>query len=278
MDKPTIDKQPDGTIKLTITIPKAEIGKARGEVLEKYSKKTNISGFRPGMAPKSVIEKSIDNEALAEEVLKKLLPQAYSKAIQSNNLKPIINPKIHIEKTEPEKDWEFTALTCEAPDVDLGNYKQNIQNLTTKSKIIIPGKENESKKPQSEEIMKAIIGSAKAQIPHVLIDQETDRLLSQLLDDIKKLGLTLDQYLASTNRNPESLRQEYEKRAENDMKLEFALHKIAETENITVEPAEIDEAIKKAADETERARLESNRYLLAAILRQQKTLDFLLNL
>jgi hypothetical protein len=45
-----------------------------------------------------------------------------------------------------------------------------------------------------------------------------------------------------------------------------------------VEQKEIDEAITQAKSEQEKASLESNKYLLANILRQQKTLDFLKNL
>ncbi len=63
-----------------------------------------------------------------------------------------------------------------------------------------------------------------------------------------------------------------------DLKVEFALQKIAEEEKIVVEDKEIEEAIQKAKDETEKKHLESNRYLLASILRQQKTLDFIKNL
>ena len=98
-----------------------------------------------------------------------------------------------------------------------------------------------------------------------------ERLLAQTLDDIKKLGLTLDQYLSSTNKTPEILRDEYKRKAENDIKLEFALQKIAETEQITVETGEINEAIQKAKDENERKHLENNRYMLSSILRNQKS-------
>jgi len=103
-------------------------------------------------------------------------------------------------------------------------------------------------------------------------------LLSQLLNDIKRLGLSLDQYLASTNRKPEDLRAEYARRAENDIKLEFVLQKIAELEKISVSDTEIEDAIQKAKDPAEKQNLSSNKYLLAGILRQQKTLDFLTNL
>lgn len=276
MNKSTIDRQADGTIKLVITLPQEDIEKARKEVVADYTKNATIPGFRQGKAPESMVEGKIDQDKLREEILKKLLPESYSQSVQTHNIKPIMNPKIHIDKLEDGQDWELTALTCEEPELDLGDYKERVKKITAKSKIIVPGKEQA--KPSSEEIMKAIAESVKAKIPLVLVEQETDKLLSQLLNDIKRLGLNLDQYLASTNRTPDNLREEYSKRAEEDMKLEFALHKIAETEKISVEPKEIDEAIQKAGNDEEKARLESNRYMLAAILRQQKTIDFLLNL
>ncbi len=276
MNNKNVEKQKDGTIKLNVILAKEDIEKVRKEVIEEYAKKAKIAGFRPGKAPQSLVEEKIDQEKVREEILKKMLPKAYSQAIQMHNIKPIMNPKIHIEKFEEGKDWEFNALTCELPQIDLGIYKQNVQKITAKSGIIIPGQEQ--KKPSSEEVMKAVVDSVRGQIPGILIEQEADRLLSQLLNDIKKLGLGLDQYLASTNRTPENLRQEYTKRAEEDMRLEFALQKIAETEKIVVEQKEIEEAIQKVKDEKEKIRLENNRYMLAAILRQQKTLDFLMGL
>lgn len=102
--------------------------------------------------------------------------------------------------------------------------------------------------------------------------------MAQVIDDVRKLGLNLDQYLTSTGKTPESLRADYEQKALEDIKFEFALQKVAEEEKITVEEKEIDEAIKKTKDDKERVQMESNKYLLASILRQQKTLDFLKNL
>ena len=103
-------------------------------------------------------------------------------------------------------------------------------------------------------------------------------MLAQTLEEIKKLGLSLEQYLSSTGKTAAVLRTEYENKADNDVRLEFALQKIAQTEKITIEEKEIDEAINQAKSDAERQNLTSNRYLLASILRQQKTLDFLRNL
>jgi FKBP-type peptidyl-prolyl cis-trans isomerase (trigger factor) len=280
-----LQKESNGTIRLTITISDSEVKRAWEEVINQIVDNAEIQGFRRGKAPRRLVEEKTDKEKIREEVLKKLLPIAYAEAIKTQGIKPIINPKIHVDKIDDlqtlsekgeSKSWTFTALTCEVPNIKLGKYKESIQRITAKSKIIIPGKEPIPAK--FDEIVKALIDDIEAQIPEILVDNETDRLLSQTLEDVKKLGLTLDQYLSSTGKNPKILREEYRKKAQNDIKLEFALSKIAEEEKITVEEKEIEEAIKASRSEEERKSLEANRYLLASILRQQKTLDFLKNL
>ncbi|MFH1833204.1 MAG: trigger factor [Candidatus Levyibacteriota bacterium] len=271
-----IEKIEDGTIKLTITVPFLEVKKAREKVIENIAKNTDIKGFRKGKAPKKLVEEKVDEEKVREEILKILLPESYLNAVKEHDLKPIMNPKIQVTSLEKDKDWQFIAFTCELPNIDLGEYKENIGKITAKTKIIIPGKE--AQKPHFEEIVTALLKSVSVKIPKILLDGEVERLLSQTLDEIKKLGLNLDQYLMSTGKTAETLRAEYEKKAENDLKFEFALQKIADIEKITVSEEEINEAIHKAKDENERKNLEKNRYLLAGILRQQKTLDFLKNL
>lgn len=276
MTKSKIERQEDGTIKLTITIPKDVASKAQDEAIAAAVKQADVPGFRKGTAPRKVVEEKLDKNHLKEDALRNILPAAYQEAILEHKIRPIMNPKIHVAELVENEDWVFEALTCEAPTIEVGDYKKAVKEVTAKSKIILPGKEE--KKPTFEEIAKAILEKTTAKIPSILIEQETDRLLSQLLDDIKKLGLNLEQYLASTKRSPEDLRAEYAKRATDDMTLEFVLQKIAENEKITVEEKEIEEAIQKAKSPAEKQNLEGNRYLLAAILRQQKTLDFLMGL
>ncbi len=272
----TIQKQENGTITLTITVPATELKKTRDEIVEAYSKQTQVPGFRKGKAPKKLVENKIDPQSVEEELLKTLLPKAYSFAVKQHNLSPIVNPRVHIEKLEEGKDLTFVAETCESPKIDLGDYKAAIKNITAKSKIVIPGKQ-----PQEvnfDQIMEELIKNTKVIVPALIIETETQRLLSQTLDEVKKLGMSLEQYLASTGKTAEQLRNDYSQKAENDIKIEFALGEVARQENITVEHKDVDEAIAKAKDENEKRSLQANSYLLASILRQQKTLDFLKSL
>jgi trigger factor len=271
-----LTKLNDGTIKLTITIPLDQIQKTREEVMAEVKKSANIPGFRKGMAPADLVEKSADEAKVREEILKKLLPTSYIAAVEEHKLRPILNPKIHVETIEEGKDWTYVAETCEMPEIKLGDYKKKVQDINAKSKIIVPGQEK--KQANFEDIVNVLLETVTLNLPSIIVEQETDRLLSQTLNEIKSLGLSLDQYLGSTGKSIESLREEYKLRAKNDITVEFTLQKIAEEEKLTVGEQEVKEALAQAKDDRERESLQANQYLLASILRQQKTLDFLKSL
>src|SRR3989344_8670534 len=106
-----MQKEPNGTIKLTITIPSSDVKKTWEEVMGEIVKNEEIQGFRKGKAPRKLVEEKADRGKIREEVLKKLLPIAYAEAVKSQGIKPIINPKIHVEKLddpnlETSKGWQ----------------------------------------------------------------------------------------------------------------------------------------------------------------------------
>lgn len=266
----------DGTIELTIVIPWNEAKLAQEKVESDLSKNVKIAGFRPGQAPRSVSRTKLDLEVVREETLKKVVGNAYNDAVKKHNLNPIISPQIHIEVFTDGTDIVFTAKTCEEPIVELGNYRDEVKKITAKSKIIVPGRENE--KTSLDSILEATLKSSNALIPEILVENETSRLLSQLLDELKKLGLSLDQYLTSKGLDAEKLKVEYKTKAEQDLKLEFLLRKVADQEKITVEKEDIEKALTSIENQAERAEVMKNPYLVASIIRQQKTVTFLSSL
>jgi len=269
-------KTADGAIELRLTLPWSLIEKERSLVVAEMAKAANIPGFRKGKAPQKLVESQLNSETVQNEVIRHLLPQAYGEAIKKHDIKPIMDPQIHLDAELVEgKDWEFHALTCEAPEVDLNGYKDAITKITAKTKIVVPGKETQPAK--LDDVIQALLDSSKVTIPAVLIQKEADRLLAQMLDEIKRLGMNLDQYLASTGKTVENVRAEYAQKAQTDLKLELVLQKVAEDQKITVEDSEIQKTIDNAKPE-EKTSLTANRYLLASILRQQKTLDYLKSL
>lgn len=271
-----ITRAEDGTITLKITVPFKTVEEARQEITNALIKDIVVPGFRKGMAPKNIAETHLKKEAVQEEVLKKVLGKAYNETVKKEQLTPIITPQIHVETFEDGTDLVFTAELCEAPQVTLGNYKDEVSKVTSKTKIVVPGKE--AAKPNMDAILDAVVNSAKVTIPKVLYEQEANKLLSQMLDELKTLGLSLEQYLASRGKTAEGMRVEYEDKAKRDLALEFVLRKIADTENITVEQKDVDDVLRDIKDETQKKQMLSNPYFLASIIKQQKTLDFLVKI
>lgn len=280
----SLNRLPNGNIEITITIPWKKIKETYEKVLENLAKKVEIKGFRKGKAPKKLVEEKLDKNTLYEEVLKILIPQVYNQAIKQQKIKPIITPQIKIITAQPQKDWQIQIITCELPTVKLGGYKEKVRQALGEKQIWVPGK-SQKEKPQTEEeklgkIFKALLESCQVQIPEILLQEETNRLLSQLVDQATKLGLTIEEYLRSQQKTPDQLRNEYRQQAEETLKLELILSAIAEKQKIEVAETEVEKMINTVTDEEERKKLQTpeKKLYIRQILRKRQVIDFLFSL
>ncbi len=277
--KPEIKKQDDGTLVLKITVPHTEVEKARQKVKEELSKHISAPGFRKGQVPKKIAEEKLSKQVVQEETLKVVVPEAYNKTIKEEKLQPIVSPKLHIEIFEEGTDLVFEAVTALEPKVTLGDYKKAVKDVTAKSKIIKPGDDkNADNKPKVEDVLEAALTGAKVTVAKILIEEETNRLLTQLVDELQRLGMNLDQYLSTRGQTAEEMRKGYEEKATKDLQLEFLLKAIADEEKIVVEEKDIQDALSKFQDPTNREEIAKNPYFLVALIRQQKTIDYLMGL
>ncbi len=278
----------DKTVELTLSIPWESIQKTYNEVVEDFVKETELPGFRKGKAPRSAVEEKLDKTKVYEEVLQRLIPKLYAEAVQQEKIHPIVMPKINLVEAKEGQEWKILAITCEKPDIKLGKYKEAIHDLkASNKKIWLPGEEQ--KKPASpaggdeekvklDELLQIVYTSITTVLPKILLEQEVNRLLSDLVDQTKKLGLSVEQYLASTNRTADGIRHEYEEQAKRTLTLEFGLEAIADIEGVIISDDDINAVIKTAKSDDERKAMENQKYYLATILRRQKTIDMLANL
>lgn len=278
-----ISRKEDHTIELTLTIPWPTIKAAYEDIVNHAIETVEVPGFRKGKAPRNIAEEKLDRSKIYEEVVKKVIPEVYNEAITKEKIRPIVNPQIELQDAKEEKDWVVKLTTCERPSITLGVYKKAIQDVkaSVEKKIWTPGEEmKEEKKDEKPKvtldmILKALYGEIRISLPAILLQQEVNRLLAELIDQTKKLGLTVEQYLASTQRNADSIKTEYEEQAKRTLSLEFALEEIADKEGIFVSDDDMETVLKTAKNDEERKALEKDKYYLSSILRRQKTLDFL---
>jgi FKBP-type peptidyl-prolyl cis-trans isomerase (trigger factor) len=288
-DVSVLAKENDGTIQITFTIPFSKIQEERQKALTELSGSVNVAGFRKGKAPLDRVMENVSQNKLLEKTLSHILPDLLAKSIKKHNIKPIIYPKFQLIKAEEGKDWEVRAITCEAPEINLGDYKKIIQGEAKANAIWTPGspvksENNKQKEPTTEEkeqkVLKVLLSSTNVTIPKILIQDEVDNRLSNLLSHIEKLGLTLESYLASTGKTAEQLRSDYEKVSAEGLTIDFILTKIAEEEKIKVDEKDIEKALSATPKEdTPNLGSEQDRKrLIDSILKRRKALDYLISL
>lgn len=260
------------------------------KILADLVKNAKIEGFRPGKAPKDLVEKNLDKGRLYGEVINQLLPLSYAAAVSQHKLRPAVAPKITIIQAEENKPWQFKAESCELPEFKLGDYVKICRGALAKDKLWTPGKPekdisaNKDKEPDQNKkinlISKSLLEEIKIDLSDLLVETEQNRLLSRLLDQIQKLGLTIEQYASSNNKTVEALKEEYQKTAENTLKLELILQAIAEDKKYAATDKEIDEMINAAGDEKLKQQLNTpaERAYIASVLKKRQAIDFLLSL
>ncbi len=283
-----ITRTEKGSVEIVFRIPWSRVEKSIEQAAFEMGKDMTVAGFRKGKAPLKKVIESVSQEVLFEKALQKILPGLYGEAIKEGKINPIMYPKFQILNAKEGEDWEIKAVSAEAPEINLGDYKTVVRGALSAKSIWTPekGKEDsESKKMSKEEVeqeaIKALLDSIEVKIPEILIEEEVNSKLSGLLERIEKLGLSLESYLASIGKTPQSLRGEYSKQAEINLKLEFILGKIAEVEKVGVEDGELNQFLSAAEGDrslSEKLSDPSQKAILKSIIRKRKVLDSLASL
>lgn len=270
---------------ITITVPWADVKKVYDAVFDELAAEIEIEGFRKGKAPKTVLAEKIDKSKIYGEVVNRILPDSYAKALEEHKIKPVISPKVQVATADEEKDWQFIARASEKPKVDLDNYKDAVKTINATGKIWKPGDKPEEEKDKEEQksqkisqIIDKLLEVCKIELADILVESETNRLLTRLVDDVRQAGLTYEQYLASSSQTADQVKVKYQKQAETALKLEFILEAVADDLAITITEAEIAAVIAKETDPAKQKALKDQSYLLASILRRENTITKLLTI
>ncbi len=79
---------------LKLTLAESELDDAKTAAARKLSQDMKIKGFRPGKAPRAVVERMVGAEALRSEAIDEALPGAVSEALREEELAPVTTPRV----------------------------------------------------------------------------------------------------------------------------------------------------------------------------------------
>ena len=120
--KHTVEKMSPSKVKLVVDVDHDLWKKAQERAFEKVSSKVVVKGFRPGKAPKAMLQALVNPENVYNEALDEVLNPVFAEAITEEKIEPFFRPSVNISKLSPDEvTIEYTIVL--APKATLGTYK-----------------------------------------------------------------------------------------------------------------------------------------------------------
>ncbi len=106
-------------VRLRVEVPAAEFEQAVDAAFRKLAREVRVPGFRPGKAPRALLEARLGSDVAREQALRDSVPEYYAQAVEAEDIDVIAAPEIDITKGEESGDVGFDAVVEVRPVVEL---------------------------------------------------------------------------------------------------------------------------------------------------------------
>jgi trigger factor len=119
-----VTKLEENKVRLDVEVPPEAVRKGVEAKVRELGRQVRVPGFRPGKAPRRVIENRLGRDYIYMEALQEQLPTWYSQAVIETDLRPIDQPEINFDEAlDEEEGFKFSATVEVRPQAKLGEYK-----------------------------------------------------------------------------------------------------------------------------------------------------------
>ena len=224
-------------VQLDIEVPQETVKKKFEEVYEKVGKEARIPGFRPGKAPKDILEKH-HGRLIQDEVIKGLIPEAYRGSIEREKIDVVEMPEISQVKLE-SNILSFRAVVEVKPQIEIKDYKniklkykktaaspeeidKSLDSLKETHKACLPaGKVSALDDKFAKGLGYKTLANLRSSIERRLLTQKEDEVRRQLQEDLLKQILDKARF-----RVPPSLIAQRLEELVKDAKVQLALRQV----------------------------------------------------
>jgi trigger factor len=105
-----------------LTVPSQEFEARYRRGLETASRQVRVKGFRPGKVPGAMVEKMV-GEAVRRDTLEQFLREAYTQALEEQQLKPAVHPNINVDTLPKGTDFSHAFKLPLKPEFTLGTIR-----------------------------------------------------------------------------------------------------------------------------------------------------------
>jgi trigger factor len=129
----TTSQQPGSRVQLEIEVSPDEVSRHFATAYRHVAERTKVPGFRPGKAPRHVIDRFVGRGSVMAEAIDHLVGESYDAALDQTTIVPIDQPEVDIDPAvlQEGQALRFTAVVAVRPDVTLGAYTEYPFGLET---------------------------------------------------------------------------------------------------------------------------------------------------
>lgn len=119
----TVSQAAKSSLRVRVELPPERLEASIGEAVRRLSQRTKIPGFRPGKAPRPMIERVLGKDAVMDEAVDHLVQRAYRDALIAHDILPLAEASIDVEQRQEGQPVVFTATVQVRPEVKVGDYR-----------------------------------------------------------------------------------------------------------------------------------------------------------
>ncbi len=255
---------------MSITRPEISITKlAKGNPVEVTVLVATLPEFTlpDYIAISKTLEKKETDVVVEEKEIEESIDRLRHMALHKNHGSEMGDDHNHSDEELPKVDEEF--IKAYGTFKDVAEFREKIKGSILHEKGV------RDREKRRLEVMDAVIDKSEIDVPKVMIQNETERMLVSMKDNINNMGLSYPDYLKHINKTEESLRTELGPDAIKRSKIQLILNKIAAEQKIIPEKAQVDHEVNLIINEIKDADPERARSYVETMLINEKVWQIL---
>lgn len=262
MAKPTQKTKPEligpnTTIKLTVDAKTA--ASAYQKTLGRLAKEIKIHGFRKGKVPAHLAEKELGTQAIVDRALEIVIPPLYQSEVVDKKLESLTQPEFKAIKIDKDSEWIVEVHLAQRPKIIVTDLKKIVkegkkaadEEIKKQKKHIVETKDHKGHQHPTDEdiiltnIYQNLVTSIRPTLPELLVKEGVRAELNNLVQRLRSLNLTLDDYLKQQGITYEDLTNQMAVSSVGRLQLMFILDAISEQEKLEVSDSEVKSEMAK---------------------------------
>jgi trigger factor len=114
---------PKSRLQLEFELPPERLARSLDDAVRRLSQQHRFPGFRPGKAPRPIVENVLGHQVVLDEAVDLLVDAAVREALREQEIVPLDSPDVDITQAEEGKPLLFKAVVQVRPEVKLGDYE-----------------------------------------------------------------------------------------------------------------------------------------------------------